>query len=72
MYLIEKWLDIRRIDLLAPILRARLDLCNVKGFDAIEPDNIEIYDNNTGFPLTYNVQFILKNRILTAFRITCP
>jgi len=49
----EKWLDIRRIDLLAPIMRARLDLCAAKGFDAVEPDNIEIYDNNTGFPLTY-------------------
>jgi hypothetical protein len=53
----EKWLDIRRIDLLAPILRARLDLCKAKGFDAVEPDNIEIYDNNTGFPLTYADQF---------------
>jgi hypothetical protein len=52
----EKWLDIRRIDLLAPIIRARLDLCRSKGFDAVEPDNIEIYDNDTGFPLTYNDQ----------------
>lgn len=49
----EKWLDIRRIDLLAPIMRARLDLCAAKGFDGVEPDNIEIYDNHTGFPLTY-------------------
>lgn len=49
----EKWLDIRRIDLLAPIMRARLDRCAAKGFDGVEPDNIEIYDNNTGFPLTY-------------------
>jgi hypothetical protein len=52
----EKWLDIRRIDLLAPIMRARLDLCKAKGFDAVEPDNIEIYDNETGFPLTYQDQ----------------
>jgi hypothetical protein len=52
----EKWLDIRRIDLLAPIMRARLDLCKAKGFDAVEPDNIEIHDNNTGFPLTYSDQ----------------
>lgn len=52
----EKWLDIRRIDLLAPIMRARLDLCKAKGFDAVEPDNIEIYDNDTGFPLTYQDQ----------------
>ncbi|HEY5159018.1 MAG TPA: endo alpha-1,4 polygalactosaminidase [Anaerolineales bacterium] len=52
----ERWLDIRRIDLLAPILRARLDLCAAKGFDGVEPDNIEIYTNDTGFPLTYNDQ----------------
>jgi hypothetical protein len=52
----EKWLDVRRIDLLAPIMRARLDLCKAKGFDGVEPDNIEIYDNNTGFPLTYTDQ----------------
>jgi len=49
----EKWLDIRRLDLLAPIMLARLDLCASKGFDAVEPDNMEIYTNNTGFPLTY-------------------
>jgi hypothetical protein len=48
----EKWLDIRRIDLLAPIMRARLDLCKARGFDGVEPDNIEIHDNDTGFPLT--------------------
>lgn len=52
----ERWLDIRRIDLLAPIMRARMDLCKKKGFDGIEPDNIEIHDNKTGFPLTYTDQ----------------
>jgi len=52
----ERWLDIRRIDLLAPILLARLDLCAAKGFDGIEPDNLQIWDNDTGFPLTYNHQ----------------
>jgi hypothetical protein len=49
----ERWLDIRRQDLLAPILRARLDTAAASGFDAIEPDNMEIYTNDTGFPLTY-------------------
>lgn len=48
----EKWLDIRQIDQLAPIMRARLDACRAKGFDGIEPDNIEGYANDTGFPLT--------------------
>ena len=49
----ERWLDIRRIDLLAPIMRARLDLCAAKGFDAVEPDNIAVYEEDTGFPITY-------------------
>ena len=52
----ERWLDIRQIDKLAPIMLARLDLCKAKGFDAIEPDNMEIYTNKTGFPLTYEDQ----------------
>ena len=49
----EKWLDIRQIDLLAPILRARLDDCAAKGFVGVEPDNIDAYTNKTGFPLSY-------------------
>ncbi|MCS7247596.1 MAG: endo alpha-1,4 polygalactosaminidase [Anaerolineales bacterium] len=47
----EKWLDIRRIDKLAPIVQARLDLCAAKGFDAVEPDNMEVSSNDSGFPL---------------------
>jgi hypothetical protein len=49
----ERWLDIRRIDLLAPIMGARLDRCRTKGFDSVEPDNIDGYANDTGFALTY-------------------
>ena len=52
----ERYLDIRRIDLLAPIMRARLDLCRSRGFDAVEPDNLENYDSDTGFPITYAEQ----------------
>lgn len=52
----EKWLDVRLIDKLAPIMLARLDLCASKGFDGFEPDNMEIYTNDTGFPLTYDDQ----------------
>ena len=48
----ERWLDIRRIDLLAPLLTARLDQCAAKGFDGVEPDNLDGYDNKTGFDLT--------------------
>lgn len=52
----EKWLDIRQIDLLASIMRARFDECKAKGFDGIEPDNIDAYTNDTGFQLTYEDQ----------------
>ncbi len=48
----ENWLDVRQIDLLAPIMRARLDMVQEKGFDGIEPDNINGYQNSTGFNLT--------------------
>ncbi|NQV13529.1 MAG: endo alpha-1,4 polygalactosaminidase [Parcubacteria group bacterium] len=52
----EKWLDISQIDLLGPIMKKRLDLCAEKGFDAVEPDNIDGYDNKTGFNLSYDDQ----------------
>jgi hypothetical protein len=48
----ERWVDIRRIDLLAPILRARIDACKAKHFDGVDPDNLNGYENRTGFPLT--------------------
>lgn len=48
----ENWLDIRNIDALAPIMRARLDLCKKKGFDGVDFDNVDGYTNDTGFPLT--------------------
>ena len=47
----EKWLDIRRVGKLAPIMRARFDMCKQKGFDAIEPDNMDNYTNRTGFSI---------------------
>ena len=52
----EKWLDIRAIDSLAPVMRARLDLAVAKGCDGVEPDNVDGYTNDTGFPLTASDQ----------------
>jgi len=48
----ETWLDIREIDLLKPVMSARLDLAIQKGCDGVDPDNINGYENDTGFPLT--------------------
>ena len=48
----ERWLDIRRLSTLAPIMTRRLTMCRHKGFDAVEPDNIDGWENSTGFPIT--------------------
>ncbi|MEV0743018.1 endo alpha-1,4 polygalactosaminidase [Streptomyces sp. NPDC050549] len=47
----ERWLDIRRTTVLEPLMATRLDMCREKGFDAVEPDNMDGYRNDTGFPL---------------------
>ena len=59
----ERWLDIRRIDILRPIMEARLDLCAANGYDGVEVDLIDGYTNNTGFPLTASDQ-LAYNRFL--------
>ncbi|MFI0404465.1 endo alpha-1,4 polygalactosaminidase [Actinomadura sp. 3N508] len=48
----ERWLDIRRTDVLEPIMARRFDMCRAKGFDAVEPDLLDGYASDTGFPLT--------------------
>ncbi|TQS30722.1 endo alpha-1,4 polygalactosaminidase [Microbispora sp. KK1-11] len=53
----ERWLDIRQYGgTLGQIMRARLDMCRSKGFDAVEFDNVDGYTNKTGFPLTADDQ----------------
>ncbi|WP_245591763.1 endo alpha-1,4 polygalactosaminidase [Cystobacter fuscus] len=47
------WLDIRQQDILLPIMRDRMiNWCKNKGFDAIEPDETEVWSNDSGFPIT--------------------
>ena len=48
----EQWLDIAQIALLAPIMEKRLDLAKQKGCDGVEPDNVDGYQNESGFSLT--------------------
>jgi hypothetical protein len=48
----ERWLDIRRLDAIEPIMAARFRMCREKGFDAVEPDNIEAFSNKSGFEIT--------------------
>jgi hypothetical protein len=52
----ERWLDVRRLSVLAPIMRARFAMCARKGFDAVEPDNMDGFENPTGFHISAGQQ----------------
>ena len=62
----ERWLDIRQLEILKPILEARFDLCKQKGFDAVEPDNVDAYTNRSGFPLTARDQLQFNTWLASA------
>ena len=61
----ERWVDIRRLDVLGPILEARMDLAVTKGCTGVEPDNVDAYVNSSGFPLTA-VDQLAFNRFLAS------
>ncbi len=48
----ERWLDVRRLDVLLPIMRDRIATCARKGFDGVDPDNVNGHENPTGFPIS--------------------
>ncbi len=48
----ERWIDIRQLSVIEPIMAARFQMCREKGFEAVEPDNIEAYANDSGFQIT--------------------
>jgi hypothetical protein len=50
----ERWVDLRQLDALEPMLRERIGMCARKGFDAVELDDIDSFDppSETGFRLT--------------------
>jgi len=52
----ERWLDVRQTQILEPIMTARLQECKKKGFDGVDPDNIDGYENKTSFNITASQQ----------------
>ena len=62
----EQWLNIADTSVLEPIMEARIELAKSKGFDAVEPDNIDGCENTTGFPLTLNQQLAYDEWIASA------
>lgn len=51
----EAWIDTRSAAVRA-VMQARLDLAAAKRCDGVEPDNVDGYQNNPGFPLTAATQ----------------
>jgi hypothetical protein len=60
----ELWLDTRS-GAVREVMRARLDRAAQKGCDAVEPDNVDGYTNQPGFPLTAATQLDF-NRFLAS------
>ncbi len=59
----ERWLDVRALDALGPVMARRLDLCRDKGFDAVLLRNLDGYRHRSGFPLSAKDQ-VAYNRML--------
>lgn len=62
----ERWLDIRQMDILKVLITARLDLCAAKGFDGVDPDNLDGYTNATEFDLTAADQLVYNRWLADA------
>ncbi len=61
-----RWLDVRRWDLIGPVLVDRLTLCRAKGFDGVLTDHIDGYAHWTGFPLRLEDQLAFNHSLATA------
>lgn len=61
----ERWLDIRSARVLA-VMVDRMDLARDKGCDGVDPDNVEGWDNDTGFDLTRSDQAAFNRSLADA------
>ncbi|MFB0632177.1 endo alpha-1,4 polygalactosaminidase [Streptomyces sp. AB3(2024)] len=59
----ERWIDVRRLADVERLMAKRFDMCRDKGFDAVEPDNMDAYHNDSGFPVTAEDQLKFNRMI---------
>ncbi len=63
----ERFIDIRQLDVVLPIIADRLDLAVSKGCDGVEPDLDDTYNGyTTGFPLTQSDQLAFNRAVADA------
>jgi len=49
----ENWLDAGNLDVLMPVMIARMDMAVQKKCDAVDLDNMDIYQQDSGFSISY-------------------
>jgi hypothetical protein len=62
----ERWVDIRERIMLALILEARLALALKKDCDAVDPDNVDGFSNETGFDISKDDQLAFNRWLADA------
>ncbi|SCG57703.1 endo alpha-1,4 polygalactosaminidase [Micromonospora halophytica] len=62
------WLDVRRWDVLRPVLADRFRLCRGKGFGAVALADADGYAHRSGFPLHFDDQLRFNRRVATLAR----
>lgn len=58
----ERWLDIRTSNV-KDVMYKRIQQAHAKGCNAVDPDNVDGYLQNTGFDLTYQDQLVFNRYI---------
>jgi len=48
----ERYLDIRWIEIVVPLITRKFVACKTQGFTAIEPDGLDVYTQNSSFTIT--------------------
>ena len=64
----ERWLDIRQLNVVSPLLRARAEKCHEAGFDAIDWDNVDTYMQKSGFAITAKDQLAFNKMLAKTAR----
>ena len=61
----EAWLDVRAPEL-RPLIEARLDVAVGRGCDGVDPDNVDGFANDSGFPLAADDQLAFNRWLADA------
>ncbi len=64
----ERWLHPGRHEVFMPLMEARLDACEAKGFSLVELDNMDAYDNDTGLGVTQVEEIAYVRALVTAIQ----